>query len=104
MRGWRAALALVAIPAFACTQRAGSDSGTVDWCVTGGGPGNTRYSALDQINRRNVGQFKVAWTYHTGDVPPDGHAEIQATPIVVKGVLYTTTPALAAIALRAASG
>src|SRR5437867_2110380 len=60
--------------------------------------------ALDQINRRNVGRLKVAWIYHTGDLPADGHSEIQATPIVVNGVLYTTTPALAAIALRAASG
>jgi len=105
VRGWRAALAVLAIPgALACTQRAASDAGTVDWRVTGGSPGNTRYSALDQINRRNVGRLKVAWIYHTGDLPADGHSEIQATPIVVNGVLYTTTPALAAIALRAASG
>ncbi len=105
MRGWRAALAVIGIPgALACTQRAASDPGTVDWRVTGGSPGNTRYSALDRINRRNVGQLKVAWIYHTGDLPPDGHSEIQATPIVVGGVLYTTTPALAAIALRAESG
>ena len=75
-----------------------------DWRVTGGELGNSRYSALDQINSGNVAQLQVAWIYHTGDLPPNGHGEIQATPIVVDGVLYTTTPALAVIALRADSG
>jgi quinoprotein glucose dehydrogenase len=75
-----------------------------DWPVTGGDPGNTRYSSLDQINRDNVARLRLAWTYHTGDAPRGGPSEIQATPIVVGGVLYTTTPALAVIALRAGSG
>jgi quinoprotein glucose dehydrogenase len=77
---------------------------SADWPVTGGEPGNSRYSTLDQINRGNVAQLRVAWTYHTGDLPPNGRGEIQATPIVVGGILYTTTPALAVIALRADSG
>ena len=74
-----------------------------DWRVAGGDPGNTRYSSLDQINRTNVAQLQPVWTYHTGDMP-QGHSEIQATAIVVDGVLYATTPALAVIALKADSG
>jgi quinoprotein glucose dehydrogenase len=84
-----------------CTT--GATSG-VDWPVTGGEPGNSRYSALDQINTTNVAQLRIAWVYHTGDLPANGSGEIQATPIVVAGILYTTTPALAVIALRAESG
>jgi quinoprotein glucose dehydrogenase len=80
------------------------DTPAADWRVTGGEPGNTRYSSLDQINRSNVAQLRLAWTYHTGDLTPDGHSEIQATPIIIDGVLYTTTPSLAVIALRADSG
>ena len=76
----------------------------VDWSTTGGAPGNTRYSTLDQINITNVNQLQVAWVYHSGDLPPDGHGEIQATPIVVDGVLYATTPKVAVIALRADEG
>ncbi len=76
----------------------------VDWTTTGGAPGNARYSPLDQINVTNITQLQVAWVYHTGDLPPDGHGEIQATPIVVDGVLYATTPKLAVIALRAEAG
>src|SRR5437899_4483671 len=81
-----------------------SQAPNTDWRVTGGDPGNTRFSPLDQINTTNVARLRVAWVYHTGDLAPDQHGEIQATPIVVDGVLYATTPALAAIALRAASG
>lgn len=79
-------------------------AGKQDWPVTGGDPGNTRYSTLAQIDRSNVGTLQVAWTYHTGDTQPGVHSEIQATPIVVGGVLYTTTPTLSVIALRADSG
>jgi len=75
-----------------------------DWRVTGSDAGNTRYSALEQINRDNVAELRVAWTYRTGDRVEDARTEIQATPIVVDGVLYTTTPALAVVALRADSG
>ncbi|PYO05210.1 MAG: pyrrolo-quinoline quinone [Gemmatimonadetes bacterium] len=89
---------------FACMGRIGPPSiGTTDWRTTGGDPGNSRYSPLDQINRKNVATLRLAWIHHTGDLTPN-RSEIQATPIVVDGVLYTTTPALAAIALRADSG
>ena len=75
-----------------------------DWPVAGGDPGNSRWSSLAQINRGNVRQLEVAWTYRTGDLVPGTHSEMQATPIVVDGVLYTTTPALSVVALRADSG
>ena len=81
-----------------------SQGPNTDWRVTGSDPGNTRFSPLDQIDTTNVARLRVAWVYHTGDLAPDQHGEIQATPIVVAGVLYATTPALAVIALRAASG
>ncbi len=73
---------------------------STDWRTTGGDAGNRRYSPLDQINRDNVQTLRVAWIYHTGD----SASQIQATPIVADGVLYTTTPALAVVALRADSG
>ena len=77
-------------------------SNNADWKTTGGEPGNTRYSYLEQINRANVAQLRVAWTYHTGDASE--RSQIQATPIIVDGVLYTTTPALKVVALRADNG
>jgi len=93
-------IAVAALVAVSCARRQSASS---DWPITGGDPGNSRYSSLAQIDRSNVGRLRLAWSYHTGDMPA-GHSEIQATPIVVDGVMYTTTPALAAIALRADSG
>src|SRR5688572_13914793 len=89
--------ALAITPGCATTQAPG-----IDWRVAGGEPGNSRYSALEQINRSNVARLRVAWTSRTGD--HQGNGQIQATPIVVDGVLYTTTPALSVVALRADSG
>lgn len=99
----RRALAVAVIVACRACKPTPSVAGD-DWPLTGGDPGNSRYSSLDQINRENVSQLRVAWTYHTGDAPPGARTEIQATPIVVDDVLYTTTPALALVALRADSG
>ncbi|HET8712764.1 MAG TPA: PQQ-binding-like beta-propeller repeat protein [Gemmatimonadales bacterium] len=76
---------------------------SVDWRTVGGDAGNTRYSSLDQINTTNVSRLRVAWVYHTDDLT-EGRGEIQATPIVIDGVLYTTTPALALVALHAENG
>jgi quinoprotein glucose dehydrogenase len=75
-----------------------------DWPVTGGDAGQSRYSPLTQIDRTNVRRLRVAWTYHAGDASPTGRSEIQATPIVAHGVLYATSPSLAAFALRADNG
>jgi quinoprotein glucose dehydrogenase len=99
-----ARLLLAACIAACAACDAGPRPQTGDWAITGSDPGNSRYSALDQINRDNVARLDVAWTYRTGDAPAGGHSQIQATPIVVDGVLYTTTPALAVVALRADSG
>ena len=98
----RQALPVAALLAASTCARHKDQS--LDWRVTGGEPGNSRYSSLDEINRGNVAKLRVAWTYHTGDMPAGGHSEIQATPIVVDSVLYTTTPALAVVALRADNG
>ena len=98
MPGARACLTL----ALACACSRGEPA--ADWHTTGGDAGNTRYSTLSQIDTSNVSRLRIAWTYHTGDLSPGARSEIQATPIVVDGVLYTTTPTLAVVALRADSG
>ncbi|MDB4915906.1 MAG: Pyrrolo-quinoline quinone repeat-containing protein, partial [Gemmatimonadetes bacterium] len=74
-----------------------------DWPVTGGDPGNSRYSPLATINRENVSKLQVAWVYHTGDGGANP-LQIQATPIVAHGLLYSTSGAGRAFALRAESG
>jgi quinoprotein glucose dehydrogenase len=65
----------------------------------GGGPEQTRYSALAQINRTNVTQLEVAWTYDTGET-----GAMQTQPVVVGEVLYGVTPTHKAFAVNAATG
>ncbi len=71
----------------------------VDWPVYLGDKGRSHYSPLAQINRSNVGQLQIAWTYDTGD-----RGEYQANNLIVNGVLYTASPSRKVIALDAATG
>jgi quinoprotein glucose dehydrogenase len=73
-----------------------------EWPIYGGGPENIRYSKLSRINRENVKNLTVAWTFDTGD--DFKNSEMQCNPIVVDGILYATTPKLRLIALDAATG
>jgi hypothetical protein len=52
-----------------------------------GSPENTHYWPLAQINRANVKQLEVAWSFDTGE--PGG---LQTSSIIVDGVLYGITP------------
>ena len=70
-----------------------------DWPAYGGGPSNSHYSRLAQINRSNVAQLRVAWSFDTGET-----GGLQTSPIVVGGVLYGLTPTQKVFALDAASG
>ena len=82
-----------------------------DWRYYGGDAGGTRFSPLAQINRENVNRLKRIWTYHTGEVEREGNATdrhrvapFEATPLVVNGMLYFSTPSSRVIALDAETG
>src|ERR1700761_3047817 len=71
------------------------------WRVVGG-PDNIHYSTLDQINRDNVQSLQIAWQFDSGD--QHSKSEMECNPIVVDGVLYSTTPNGDVVALDAATG
>src|SRR5690242_14904943 len=73
-----------------------------EWPIYGGGAENIRYSQLSQINRDNVKNLTVAWTFNTADEFKG--SEMQCNPIVVNGILYATTPKLRLVALDAGTG
>jgi len=91
----------VACLALATTVREQPTVQDAGWPVNGG-VDNIRYSPLTQINRDNVSNLKVAWTYDSHDAFKG--SEMQSNPIVVDGVLYASTPRLRIIALDAATG
>src|SRR6267143_2700618 len=70
-----------------------------DWPVWGGSPENNHYSPLAQINRTNVKQLEVAWSFDSGE-----SGGLQTSPIIVDGVLYGITPTQKVFALDAATG
>jgi glucose dehydrogenase len=65
----------------------------------GGTQAQTRHSPLTQINRANVKQLEVAWTFDTGE--PGG---LQTQPLVIGDVLYGYTPTHKLFAVNAATG
>jgi glucose dehydrogenase len=50
----------------------------------------TRYSPLDQINATNFSKLEVAWRFKTDNFGPFPEFKLEGTPLMVKGVLYTT--------------
>jgi quinoprotein glucose dehydrogenase len=83
----------------------GASPTSVDWPRVGNDAGGKRYSKLGQINRNNVDKLVTAWTYHTGELQPNGDGKtIECTPIVVDGVMYLTTGEMRVVALDAATG
>lgn len=77
-----------------------------DWPTYGGNNAGSRYSPLTQINTQNVNKLQLAWTFDTGENsdPAERGMDIQCQPIVVKGVLYATTPRMKLFAADAATG
>jgi quinoprotein glucose dehydrogenase len=69
-------LGLSAGLAAIATGRAQSSAGKW-WTGYGNGPDNSRYFASRQINKSNVNQLEIAWTYPHGDT--------SGNPIVVRG-------------------
>lgn len=81
---------------------AGQDSGN-DWPAYGRNTQGNRFAQFDQINKTNVKDLEVAWTYRTGDLAVDGK-EYQVTPIKIDDTVYLCTPSNIVIALDAVSG
>src|SRR6058998_1018372 len=50
----------------------------------------TRYSPLDQINASNFNKLEVAWRFKTDNLGTRPEYKLEGTPLMVKGVLYTT--------------
>src|SRR6201997_2974058 len=50
----------------------------------------TKYSPLDQINASNFNKLEVAWRFKTDNLGTRPEYKLEGTPIMVKGVLYTT--------------
>jgi alcohol dehydrogenase (cytochrome c) len=69
-----------------------------DWLMYSRTYDAQRFSPLEFINRRNVGQLKTAWTREMGTGNHEG------IPIVYQGVMYVIQPGASVAALDATNG
>jgi glucose dehydrogenase len=69
------------------------------WSEYLGGADSSQYSSLSQINKSNVKQLTVAWTYPTGDT-----IQYLFNPLVIDRVIYVQARSNSLVALDAVSG
>jgi glucose dehydrogenase len=93
-------LAIAANAAALGGQSAAPNRPYTTWRDYGGSPDSMQYSALTQIDKKNVGRLELAWFFPV----PDRKGNFGFNPIVVDGVMYVLGPANAIVALEAATG
>ena len=81
------------------TNRIETASGGAEWLTYGGTYDEQRFSTLTGINTENVSRLGVAWTHDL-----DTNRGVEATPIVVDGVMYVTSAWSVVYALDAKTG
>ena len=94
-----ALLAAAAVPALLRSQPRTVTRSFKTWGQYLGGADSSQYSALDQINKRNVARLEVAWTYSTGDA-----RSYRFNPIVVDGTMYVLARNNSIVALDPVTG
>jgi quinoprotein glucose dehydrogenase len=80
----------------------------VEWLYYGGDPGNSKYSALADINAQNAGRLQISWQWKHWETPLKEYGTtpgfFEGTPLMIDGVLYVTTPYNNIAALDAETG
>lgn len=107
-----AAISTLALAAAACTTATGGtstlastagvpagDFDYVGWDGYLGGGDSSQYSSLDQVNRANVAQLEVAWSYETGEGQPPTF-----NPVVAGGRMFVQNGAGKLVALDPTTG
>ena len=103
MRIGRAVVLGGLLAAGASPAAAQTDNG--EWRSYGGDIANTRYAPLDQIAADNFNDLEVAWRVKTANFGPAPEFNLQSTPLMMGGVLYSTAGLRrAVIAMDAGTG
>jgi len=80
-----------------------------EWPSYGGTGANLKYSALEQVQKQNVNQLKIAWRWRSIDEEKKAAAGVrpwlfEVTPLMVGGVLFVSTGLGQIAAIEAATG
>ena len=107
MKSWqqRGCFAAIVVASLAAAPRGQSGAPRGEWPTYGGDLGHTRYAALDQISAANFDNLEVAWRFKTDNLGPRPEFNLQSTPLMVRGRLYSTGGTRrAVVALDAGTG
>ncbi len=98
-----ALIGLLVIATLSMAGQSGAKNG--EWTTYGADLANTRYSPLDQINADNFSKLEIAWRLKTESLGPRPEYQFESTPLMVKGVVYSTAGTRrAVVALDAGTG
>ncbi len=96
---------LCGVFASAPTLAQGFDTYGGEWLTYGGDLANTRYAPHGQINAENFNDLEIAWRFNTASLGPEPEFNLQTTPLMANGVIYTTAGTRrSVVALDAATG
>jgi quinohemoprotein ethanol dehydrogenase len=99
MMKWYLLLAVLLLAACSPQKSTEMKIGADDWAGTGNDAGKSHHSQLTDIAPANVGTLGLAWQAELGT-----NRVLEATPVVIDGVLYTSGVAGRAYAFDAATG
>lgn len=85
-------------PAAAAAPAAGTQPDYTTWNSYSGGAHSSQYSGLDRINRDNVAELELAWSF------PVDSSNLLFNPVVVDEIMYVLGADSEIIALNAVSG
>src|SRR5690348_209678 len=99
MRILKPVLLFVLISCVACNNKKRT------WSAYKADAESTSYSPLDEVNKNNVQQLKVAWTFYPDDAAEGSRfGSSQSNPIIIDGVMYTSSARHRIYALNASTG
>lgn len=99
MRILKPVLILICIACAACHNKERT------WSAYKADAESTSYSPLDEVNKENVQQLKVAWSFYPNDAAEGTRfASSQSNPIVIDGVMYSSSARHRIYAIDAATG
>ncbi len=98
MKYWSIVFLLTVLLVIGCAPEANSNLGQ-NWAKHGFDDHEQRFSPLNQINDKNVDRMGLVWSFET-----QTYRGLEATPIMINGVLYTTASWNVVFAIDARTG
>ena len=93
------ASSLVSLGQVTAERLLNADQEKGNWLTYSGAYRSHRFSQLEEINRNNVRKLKLKWVYQMS-----AQQKVEATPLIVDGVMYVTQPPNDVAALDAETG